>query len=113
MVQNDKKKKKKREGSICGHHAGPNVSKSYRKRRAPALDNVSLHDQAGGICFYRRRQRFRKIDPDQAAFAGADAHERPCYRVNGADAGALEKRRQVPKFRRNIGNCVPGFPSAE
>lgn len=55
------------------------MSKSYSSG-SPALDNVSLTDQKGGICFYRRRQRLRKIDPDQAAFAGADAHERPCYR---------------------------------
>jgi len=33
------------------------VSKSYSKGQ-PALDNVSLHVDEG-ICFYRRKQRFR------------------------------------------------------
>lgn len=106
MVQNDKKKKKKREGSDAVITLD-RVSKSYSSG-SPALDNVSLTDQKWGICFYRRRQRFRKIDPDQAAFAGADAHERPCYR-KWCRCGAL-KAQTGAEIPQKSWNRVPGFP---
>ena len=41
-----------------------NVSKSYAKGQ-PALNDVSLHIDKGGICIYSRKQWIREIHADR------------------------------------------------
>ena len=105
MVQNDKKKKKKREGSDADITLHP-VSKAYSSG-SPALDNVSLTIKKGEFVFIVGdsgsgkstliKLLLRELTPTSGRVI-----------VNGADVARL-KRRQVPKFRRNLGIVFQDF----
>ena len=83
-----------------------NVSKAY-STGAPALNNVSLKIEAGEFVFVvgdsgsgkstQIKLLLRELTPTSGRVI-----------VNGADVARL-KRRQVPKFRRNLGIVFQDF----
>lgn len=105
MALNDKKKKKKRDVNDAVIVLD-RVSKSYSKG-TPALDNVSLSIKKGEFVFIVGdsgsgkstliKLLLRELTPSSGKVI-----------VNGFDVERL-KRRQVPKFRRNLGIVFQDF----
>lgn len=105
MAQIDKKKKKKRDGGDAVIVLDK-VSKSY-STGSPALDNVSLTIKRGEFVFIVGdsgsgkstliKLLLRELTPTSGRVV-----------VNGLDVAKL-KRRQVPKFRRNLGIVFQDF----
>ena len=82
------------------------VSKSYAKGQ-PARQQRILTHREGGIRLYRGKQRFWKIDADQAPFEELEPTS-GTIKVNGQILNKM-KRWRVPKYRRGVGVVFQDF----